>query len=43
MAGTGTGLSLVSRIVAAHEGEVAIESEEGHGTIVKLSLPAHRD
>ncbi|MBX5460840.1 MAG: sensor histidine kinase [Steroidobacteraceae bacterium] len=37
--GTGTGLSLVSRIVAAHEGKVEIESEEGRGTVVRIILP----
>lgn len=37
--GTGLGLSLVRRIVAAHGGEVAISSEEGVGTTVRIHLP----
>jgi len=41
IAGTGTGLSLVSRIVTVHQGTVEIQSEEGHGTVVKIVLPIH--
>lgn len=37
--GTGTGLSLVSRIAAAHGGSVEIASTEGVGTTVKIVLP----
>lgn len=37
--GAGLGLSLVKNIVELHEGHVAIESEEGKGTRVTLSLP----
>lgn len=37
--GTGLGLPVVRRIVEAHGGEVAIESSNGSGTIVRISLP----
>ncbi|MGV6871974.1 sensor histidine kinase [Pseudochelatococcus sp. B33] len=41
--GTGTGLSLVSRIAAAHRGRVKIQSVEGQGTTVKIILPLLRN
>ena len=37
--GTGLGLTIVSRCVALHQGEIAIESQEGSGTRVTLRLP----
>lgn len=37
--GTGIGLSLVRRIIERHNGEIQLESKEGMGTRVTLSLP----
>jgi two-component system phosphate regulon sensor histidine kinase PhoR len=39
--GTGLGLALVKHIVNRHRGRLAIESEPGHGTTVRVMLPAH--
>jgi signal transduction histidine kinase len=41
--GTGLGLPLVVRILAAHGGELAIDSTPGQGTTVWLSIPAPPD
>ena len=38
--GSGIGLSLVSRIVAAHGGVVEIDSSEAKGTVVRITLAA---
>ena len=37
--GTGLGLNIVSSIVAAHGGEVTLESELGRGTTFRVTLP----
>ncbi len=37
--GSGLGLSIVHRIIEAHHGRLLVESREGQGTIVTLSLP----
>ncbi|WP_182524936.1 sensor histidine kinase [Nocardioides dongkuii] len=37
--GTGLGLTIVSSIVAAHRGEVSVESELGRGTTFRVRLP----
>lgn len=39
-AGTGLGLPLVARIVAAHNGRITIDSQLGVGTRVRVELPA---
>jgi two-component system, cell cycle sensor histidine kinase DivJ len=38
--GTGLGLAVVKGLVALHKGTMTIESAEGEGTIVTISLPA---
>jgi signal transduction histidine kinase len=37
--GTGLGLPLVARVVAAHDGRISIESEVGTGTTVRVEFP----
>ena len=37
--GSGLGLSIVRKIIEAHHGSIRIESSEGKGTKVKISLP----
>ena len=37
--GTGLGLYIVQRIIAAHRGQVGVESVEGEGTTVTITLP----
>lgn len=39
--GSGLGLSIVHRIVEAHHGRIQVESREGQGTQVTLSLPVN--
>jgi len=39
--GSGLGLAIVKNIIDAHKGFVAIESQPGFGTKVKISLPAY--
>ena len=37
--GTGLGLAIVERIVQAHEGLIAVDSQQGRGTIFRIWLP----
>jgi len=37
--GTGVGLAVVQQVVAAHRGEIQLESQLGHGSIFTLRLP----
>jgi two-component system sensor histidine kinase VicK len=36
------GLAIARQIVTAHGGELSLESEEGHGTEVRIKLPLTR-
>jgi two-component system sensor histidine kinase AtoS len=38
--GTGLGLSICHELVQAHGGDIQLESEEGRGTSVKITIPA---
>jgi two-component system phosphate regulon sensor histidine kinase PhoR len=38
--GTGLGLAIVKHLVGAMGGEVEAESELGHGTTIRFTLPA---
>lgn len=37
--GAGLGLSIVKDIIEAHGGEIEVESEPGHGSVFKFSIP----
>jgi signal transduction histidine kinase/CheY-like chemotaxis protein len=37
--GVGLGLSIVARLIKAHGGTIAVESEIGRGTVFRISLP----
>ncbi|HEY1557530.1 MAG TPA: ATP-binding protein [Kofleriaceae bacterium] len=37
--GSGVGLAIAERVVAAHHGRITVDSEEGHGTTITITLP----
>ena len=41
--GSGLGMSIVDAAVAAHGGSLAIDSQPGRGTVVRLTLPVRAD
>lgn len=41
--GTGIGLSIVNSLVKLHHGSVSVDSEPGHGSTFKVTLPVSQD
>jgi len=40
--GSGVGLAIAERVVAAHHGRITIESEEGQGTTITITIPTDK-
>jgi signal transduction histidine kinase len=40
--GSGVGLAIAERAVSAHHGRITVESEEGHGTTITITLPTDK-
>jgi len=40
--GSGVGLAIAERVVAAHHGRITVDSEEGHGTTITITLPTDK-
>jgi signal transduction histidine kinase len=40
--GAGLGLSLAKWIVEAHRGEIAVQSQDGRGSLFRVALPLER-
>ncbi|NTV07246.1 MAG: cell wall metabolism sensor histidine kinase WalK, partial [Chlorobium limicola] len=41
--GVGLGLSIVKELVEAHGGQIALQSQEGKGSLFSFSLPVRRE
>ncbi len=41
--GTGLGLTICNELVSLHHGKIAIESQKGEGTLVRVMLPSRKD
>ena len=37
--GSGVGLAIAERVVSAHHGRITVDSEEGRGTTITMTLP----
>jgi signal transduction histidine kinase len=40
--GSGVGLAIAERVVSAHHGRITVESEEGKGTTITITLPTDK-
>ncbi len=40
--GSGVGLAIAERAVSAHHGRITVDSEEGRGTTITITLPTDR-
>jgi signal transduction histidine kinase len=40
--GSGVGLAIAERAISAHHGRITVESEEGHGTTITITLPTDK-
>lgn len=41
--GTGLGLAIVHNIIAAHQGQILVDSKPGEGTTVRITLPVKKE
>ncbi|HLL21354.1 MAG TPA: ATP-binding protein, partial [Kofleriaceae bacterium] len=40
--GSGVGLAIAERVVSAHHGRITVDSEEGRGTTIMITLPTDK-
>jgi len=40
--GSGVGLAIAERVVSAHHGRIMVDSEEGRGTTITITLPTDK-